>query len=228
MSDNAQIDEHSSAVSEPINGWENERDTERAKVNVRWFAIIILLAVLEWIRRHDDSVAKEISNTVAYGIAAAAFGMTIIESLYLWSSKTLVIYPGVKYITVFGDMSFITLLIHYTGFTQSPFFYVYFIFLISNCLRYGLLMSLYVAGLFNILYVIVLGTAPEAYVKPSVLGGEGIKIIAFWAVAFYGGTVSARIRRQASQIHVYEETIYDLRSRLSDLLVNNSNEEINS
>ena len=43
------------------------------------------------------------------------------------------------------------------------------------------------------------------------LGGEGLKILAFWAVAIYGGAISGRLRRQAQQLRVYEETIRELR-----------------
>lgn len=197
-------------------GWENERDTERAKVNARWFAIVVLFVALQWIRRHTTAYAGvHMSDRLAYGITAAALIMTTLEALYLWKPGRETIPRWFKYATVFGDMAFISVLIYYTGFTQSPFFFVYFVFLISNCLRYGLLMSLFVAAVFNVLYVVVLGLAPPGAVHPSVLGGEGLKIIAFWAVALYGGAVSARLRRQANQLRVYEETIFDLRTRLA-------------
>ena len=71
-------------------------------------------------------------------------------------------------------MGFISVLITLTGYTHSPFFFIYFVFLISNCLRYGLLMSLFVAATFNVLYVFVLGFAPASERLPSVLGGEGL------------------------------------------------------
>ena len=195
-------------------GWESERDTERAKVNVRWFAILLLLAILLWIRRHDRDVAASVSPTLALVIAVGAVLMTVAEALYLWRPGITRISHGVKYLTVFGDMVFISVLIYYTGFTRSPFFYIYFVFLISNCLRYGLLMSVFVAATMNVLYVVVLGLAPPHLRAPSVLGGEGLKILAFWAVALYGGSVSARIRRQTNQLRVYEETILELRSQL--------------
>jgi len=196
-------------------GWESDRDTERAKLNVRWFAIVLLLGLLLWIRRHDTSVSARVSPALAGGIAIAAVVMTALEALYLWRPGVTGIPHGFKYLTVCGDMVFISVLIYYTGFTQSPFFYVYFVFLISNCLRYGLLMSLFVAAVMNGLYATVLGLAPPGSVKPSVLGGEGLKILAFWAVALYGGSVSARLRRQANQLHVYEETIAELRAELA-------------
>ena len=190
-------------------GWENERDTERAKVNARWFAIGLLLLVVLWIRRTDATV--QIPNTTLFSMAAVAIGTTLLEAAYLWSPNRIRVPRGFKYATVLADMAFITALIPYTGYTRSPFFFVYFVFLISNCLRYGLLMSLYVAAAFNVFYVLAIGTAPLAQRLPSVLGGEGVKIVAFWAVALYGGSISARLRRQANQLRVYEETIMELR-----------------
>jgi hypothetical protein len=201
-------------------GWESERDTERAKVTARWFAILLLLGALLWIRHQDTRVT--ITNQVAFGIAGAAIAMTAIEAFYLWHPGVTQIPRWLKYVTVSGDMVFISVLIYYTGFTRSPFFFVYFVFLISNCLRYGLLMSLFVAASFNVLYSIVLGLAPPEQRLPSVLGGEGIKIAAFWAVALYGGAVSARLRRQANQLRVYEETILELRSRLGSATASGS------
>ncbi len=207
-------------------GWESERDTERAKVNVRWFAVILLFGALMWIRRQGIP-SIEMPAIVAYGVAGAALLMTAAEALYLWSPGRTEIPRWLKYVTVFGDMLFISVLIYYTGFTQSPFFFVYFVFLISNCLRYGLVMSLFVAAIFNVLYVIVLGLAPPEARHPSVLGGEGLKIIAFWAVSLYGGSVSARLRRQANQLRVYEETILELRADRRDHALQVSSESTN-
>ena len=195
-----------------MDGWENERDTERAKVSARWFAIGLLPFALLWIRRSDPNV--QITSMMVLCFALAAVALTTLEALYLWLPRRTAIPRWLKYVTVFGDMVYISVLIHYTGNTQSPFFFVYFVFLISNCLRYGLMMSLYVALMFNILYVITLGVAPPNAVHSSVLGGEGLKIVAFWLVALYGGTISARLRRQANQLRVYEETIRELRSHL--------------
>ena len=96
-----------------------------------------------------------------------------LEAAYLWRPNVTEIPRWLKYVTVLGDMAFVSALIYYTGLAQSPFFFVYFVILISNCLRYGLLMSLYVALLFNVMYVVVLGLAPSGAVQPSVLGGEG-------------------------------------------------------
>lgn len=204
-------------LGDVMEGWESERDSERAKVTARWFAIVVLLAALFWIRGHDPVVAAHVSRLTAWELALAGTLMTLAEAIYLWKPGRVQIPRWLKYVTVFGDMVFISVLISLTGYTRSPFFFVYFVFLISNCLRYGLLMSLFVAGLFNILYVFVLGFAPESERQASVLGGEGLKIVAFWAVALYGGAISARIRRQGNQLRVYEETIREQRVHLAQL-----------
>jgi hypothetical protein len=192
-------------------GWENERDTERAKINIRGMAIVLLLCAALWIRAQSPRV--HLSNMALAGIVGAAALMTVLEAVYLWSPGRVRIPRGFKYVTVFGDMAFVSLLIYDTGGAQSPFFFVYFVFLISNCLRYGLLMSLFIALTVNVLYVVVLGLAGPDARTASVLGGEGLKILAFWVTAFYGGSVSSRLRRQATQLRVYEETILELRAQ---------------
>lgn len=191
-------------------GWESERDTERAKISIRVMAIVILLATAFWLRRNDAQTT--ISNTLLLGLALSAIVMTVAEAWFLYRPGCETIPRWFKYVTVTGDMAFVSILIFDTGASRSPFFFVYFVFLISNCLRYGLRMSLFVALLFNILYATVLGLTPVA--QASVQGGEGLKFLAFWMTAFYGGSVSERFRRQANQLRVYEETLLELRARL--------------
>src|SRR5262245_27272237 len=93
-----------------LSGWESERDTERAKVNVRWFAIALLLAVLLWMRRHDPVIRAQVSPTLAWGLAVLALLGTALEALYLWKPNRTEIPRWFKYVTVFGDMAFISVL----------------------------------------------------------------------------------------------------------------------
>jgi hypothetical protein len=204
------------AVLPASQGWENELTTERAKTTVRWFAIPLLFAVAVWMRRTDPAIKATLTDSVLYIAAGVAVLMTAVESAIFWQPGRTRIPDAAKYLTVTGDMAIISALIYYTGWAQSPFFFVYFVFLISNCLRYGLLMSVFVAAVFNVMYVGTLGLAPPGEVKPSVLGGEGLKILSFWGVALYGGAISARLRRQANQLRVYEETILELRAKLRE------------
>jgi len=188
-------------------GIESECETERSKTIARWFAIFILAGLLQWQRAQG---VIPMSAATFWSLAGAAILLNLTHSLYLFRIQNC---PWIyKYITVGLDLAFITIIIFFSGFNESPFFYVYFILLVSNCIRYGLVMSLYIAVMVNVLYVIVLSLAPP--LRPTVLGGEGIKILAFWGVALYGGAVAARIRRQAFEIAAYEETIAELKETL--------------
>lgn len=184
-------------------GIETECQTERSKAIARWFMLAALAPLL--LRLTDHRTAW-----VVVGIAAA---VCLAHTVYLFRIREC--HPGYKYLTVGLDLALLTVGIYLTGGSQSPFFFVYFLVLVSNCIRYGLLMSLYIAALVNVLYVGALLALPP--MLPSVVGGEGLKILAFWAVALYGGAVSARIRRQAYEVASYEETIGELRARVAEL-----------
>jgi hypothetical protein len=193
-------------------GLESECETERSKTIARWFGIVLLAGLLSWERRH---AATDITDTVYYGIVGGISAVNLAHTLYLFRAKVCPVFY--KYISVGLDLVFLTVTIRFTGFNQSPFFYVYFVILVSNCIRYGLLMSLYIAVLVNIFYAVTLALAPPDQMQPTVLGGEGLKILVFWGVALYGGAVAARIRRQAFEIAAYEDTIAELRNELHAL-----------
>ena len=186
---------------------ETERDTERSKAIARWFAIAILAGFLYWQR----GTYPELRPEVMWGIIVGSAGINALHSVFLFTVKQCP--PFYKYVTVGLDLLVLSMTIRYTGFNQSPFFYTYFLVLVSNCIRYGLLMSLYVACVVNVMYAVTLSLGP--HMQSTVLGGEGLKILGFWTVALYGGGVAARIRRQVNVIESYEETIAELRTRLA-------------
>ena len=70
------------------------------------------------------------------------------------------------------DLAVITFLVAVTGGSASPFYYVYFIVLVSNSIRYGMAMAVFVALAFNITYVVVLLVRPVG----GDLTAEGVKI----------------------------------------------------
>ncbi|HVF10496.1 MAG TPA: hypothetical protein VNA16_06825, partial [Abditibacteriaceae bacterium] len=188
-------------------GLESELQTERSKTAARWFVIAIMAMV---VYRQQQQGVLVMPLRVFFFLLGSTVVINLAHSFYLLRARAC--SPLYKYLSVGLDLLFVTFTIRYTGFNQSPFFYIYFLILVSNCIRYGLVMSLYIGLLVNVLYVIVLSFAPE--LRPTVLGGEGLKILAFWGVALYGGAVSARMRRQSFEIADYEETIFDLREAL--------------
>ena len=187
-------------------GFQSEREIESSKTLIRWIAIVLLALV-------GRSVFEPAAFDAFWAIVGGACAVNIFHTFYL--ARVDPIPPAYKYLSVAADLGFLSAAILVTGHSQSPFFFLYFVILISNCLRYGLLMSLYVAVVVNLLYVGILSVDPR--VEPSVVGGEGLKILAFWSVALYGGVVSSRIQRQAHVLASYEDTIAELRAELKRL-----------
>lgn len=200
-------------------GIESECQTERSKTIARWCGIFIL-AVLVYQQQVKGIVT--LSRPGFLLLLGAALLINLFHSFYLFRAGAC--SPFYKYISVGLDLVLLTFLIGDSGLNQSPYFFVYFIILVSNCIRYGLVMSLYIAVWVNVLYPIALSLGPHQ-LQPSVVGGEGLKLLAFWGVALYGGAVSARIRRQVYEIAAYEDTIAELRAALQKRVTPAYNDE---
>lgn len=195
-------------IQSAMPGIESECQTERSKAVARWFAIAAL-AVLAHRQRLDGVITMPFSLFAA--LLGCAVGVNLFHSLYLLRAPACSRFY--KYISVGLDLVGLTVLIAYSGRNESPYFYVYFVILVSNCIRYGLVMSLYIAVGVNLLYPLALSAGPHQ-LRSTVVGGEGLKLLAFWGVALYGGAVSARIRRHLYEMAAYEETIAELRAAL--------------
>jgi len=118
-----------------------------------------------------------------------------------------------KYLTTATDLWLISALVLFTGGSGSVFYYSYFIVLVSNGIRYGMAMALYVATVYNVGYVGVLLLAPP----PERLTVEAVKILTFWGIALYAGYLAMRFQRQSRILESYEETIAGLRAELTTL-----------
>src|SRR2546423_337838 len=114
-------------------GLESELEIERAKTVARWFGIFIIAGL--WYRESGLTRALEI-------IIGAAALVNLFHTVYL--ARAADIPPSYKYLTVGLDLIFLTFAIRWTGSSRSPLFYVYFLILVSNCIRYGLLMSIFI------------------------------------------------------------------------------------
>ncbi len=101
----------------------------------------------------------------------------------------------------------------FTGGSESVFYYAYFIVLVSNGIRYGMAMALYVATIYNLAYVGVLLLVPPA----ARLTVEAVKILTFWGIALYAGYLAMRFQRQTRILQSYEETIAGLRAELASI-----------
>jgi hypothetical protein len=191
-------------------GADDEQRTEQSKVTIRWIVVTVALAAVAYMRRTgtvDTPWAVIIALTTAITALNLGFSLVLRRGAVL---------PGgnlrwLRYVTTGSDLVMISVLVAYSGGSASPFYYVYFIVLVSNAVRYGMAMAIFVAIGYNVAYVAVLLARPVAD-----LTSEGAKILAFWGVAFYAGYLAARFQRQTRVLQAYEETILSLRARLGE------------
>lgn len=182
---------------------DDERRIEQSKVVVRWLFVGILFATALYLR---SSGAVAISLPVLVGLAAAAAVANASFSIILRRGAPV----WLRYVTTTTDLALASALIGASGGSASPFYYAYFIVLVSNSIRYGMRMAVFVAIVFNVAYVAILTVQPP----PGDLTPEGVRILAFWGVALYAGYLATRFQRQARILEAYEETISTLRERL--------------
>ncbi len=182
---------------------DDERRIEQSKVTVRWIVVVVAFTAAAYLRRHE---AIGTSWTVIFGLTAGVAVSNLIFAAILRRGAP----RWLRYATMGIDLLFTSLLVGYSGGGTSPFYYVYFIILVSNSIRYGMSMAVFVALVFNVAYVSVLLVHPIGGDLPN----EGVKILTFWGVALYAGYLATRFQRQARILQAYEETIADLRTRL--------------
>ncbi len=173
---------------------------------VRWLVAATLLAAVTYLKRQGD-VTIPWSTTFALTAAVAVFNL-----VYTWVLRRGV-PPWLKYVTTGMDLALISALLLFTGGSGSVFYYSYFIVLVSNGIRYGMAMALYVATVYNLAYVGVLLLAPSS----DRLTVEAVKILTFWGIALYAGYLAMRFQRQSRILQSYEETIAGLRAEVATL-----------
>ncbi|MGH2489349.1 MAG: hypothetical protein ACRDFR_07015 [Candidatus Limnocylindria bacterium] len=171
---------------------------------MRWIVAAALFGAVAYLKR-AGSVAIPWSTVLALTLVVVAL------NLAYWSILRRSAPRWLKYVTTATDLGLISLLVLFTGGGGSVFYVAYFIVLVSNSIRYGMGMALYVATVYNLTYVAVLSFVPPS----GDLTTEAVKILAFWGVALYAGYLAMRFQRYARILESYEETIARLRSELS-------------
>lgn len=183
-----------------------EQQIERSKVVVRWIVLAALLGVVTYLKRQG---AVPISWAMVLTLTAAV----AILNLVYWRILQTAAPRWLKYVTTGTDLALVSVLVLSTGGSGSVFYVVYFVILVSNSIRYGMGLALYVATAYNVAYVAVLVLQPPS----SDLTTEAVKILAFWGVALYAGYLAMRFQRYTRILESYEETIAGLRAELASL-----------
>lgn len=180
-----------------------EQQIERSKVVVRWIVAATLFGAVAYLKRTG-------SLTIPWSTVVALTAAVAVLNLIYWSILRRGAPRWLKYVTTATDLALISILVLFTGGTGSAFHVAYYIVLVSNSIRYGMGMALYVAIVYNLTYAATLAFAPPA----GDLTTEAVKILAFWGVALYAGYLAMRFQRYARILESYEETIVRLRAEL--------------
>lgn len=183
-----------------------EQQIERSKVVVRWIVAGVLFATVSYLKRQGLVTTPW---SVVVGLTAGVAALNIIYWTILRSAAP----RWLKYLTTGTDLVLISLLLLFTGGSASVFYVAYFVVLVSNSIRYGMGMAVYVSIMYNVAFVMVLLLKPPA----TDLTIEAVRILAFWGVALYAGYLASRFQRQARILESYEETIARLRAELATM-----------
>lgn len=183
-----------------------EQQIERSKVVVRWIIAATLLAGVVYLKRQD-------AVPIGWPSIWLLTGAVAVLNLLYWGLLRRSAPNWLKYLTTGTDLALISFLVGTTGGSASVFYVAYFVVLVSNSIRYGMGMALYVATVYNVAYVIILVVHPPG----NDLTVEAVKILAFWGVALYAGYLAMRFQRQTRVLESYEETIARLRAEIAAL-----------
>ena len=183
-----------------------EQQIERSKVVVRWIVGVALFVGVAYLKDKGQL-------PLSWGTVLGLTGALAVLNLTYWGILRTGAPRWLKYVTTATDLVLISILVFFTGGAASVFYFTYFIVLVSNSIRYGMGLAIYVATVFNLAYVAVLSWQPPG----NDLTVEAVKILTFWGVALYAGYLAMRSQRQARIMEGYEETIARLHAELAAL-----------
>ena len=183
-----------------------EQQIERSKVMVRWIVGAALFASVLYLKSRGQL-------PVPWPTVLALTAALVVLNLIYWRILGRAAPRWLKYVTTATDLVLISVLVFFTGGVASVFYFAYFIVLVSNSIRYGMGLAIYVATVFNLAYVAVVYWQPPG----NDLTVEAVKILTFWGVALYAGYLAMRFQRQTRILEGYEETIARLRAEAATL-----------
>ncbi len=178
-----------------------EQQIERSKIVARWIIAAALFIGVAYLKRQGEI-------PIPWGVVLVLTVVVASLNLLFWAILRRSAPRWLKYVTTGIDLGLLSVLVGSTGGSASVFYFAYFLVLVSNSIRYGMGMALYVATMYNLAYVAVLVAHPPS----GTLTVEAVKILTFWGVALYAGYLAMRFQRQTRILTAYEETIARLRA----------------
>ncbi len=185
---------------------------ETSKAGVRWFLVAGIGIYLGWIlsSQGGDSGVRSTLNLLYVGsLLSVTISLNLILHLFLLkrSRGHHGIGSWIKYVTMIYDLCMVTFLLLPTGGKDSMFFFVYFIIILSNGIRYGMRLSVIALSVFNLLYVLALVFQfyPDLVIPD--FQREALKVIGVWFVGIYTGYLSRRFEVLQNEVEHYRKLI---------------------
>lgn len=183
---------------------------ELNKVNVRWALLILVSCYLisqYFLLIEDDSGQRNISRLFyILNLSAAVLILNMIYNFYLFSvrKKSGLIHSSLKYISMIFDLSVITLLLIPTGGSESMFFILYIVVLLSNGMRYGMRLAMTGVLSFNVMYFIMLFYLNYPRTEIQEFQREILKVTGIWIVGLYIGYLARRFEMLHEEVDKYK------------------------
>jgi two-component system, NtrC family, sensor histidine kinase PilS len=183
----------------------------------RAVVVTILLGATVLVQLKDTHFFRYSSLHYFYILIAITYSLTLVYSLLLPRVRNLRVFA---YVQIFGDVFFVTLLIYFTGGSESIFSWVYILSIFSASIILYRRGGLILASAASILYGTILDLEFYSVIRPmgshiAAAGGYqssyvlyliAVNMTAFYLVAFLSAYLSEQVRRKEEEL---KETLVD-------------------
>ncbi len=185
---------------------------EKNKAGVRWLLFFIIVPYLSFllITGRSGEIGHEYIFNWYYIISLAVFVAVvnlIVTLLLMRAKKNSYLHPSVKYYTMIADFFAVAMVMVPTGGSDSMFFVINYIVIVSNGLRYGLRISILGTIVMNLFYICII--AFQYFPDQEIVGvqKEFLKLGGFWLVGIYTGYLSLRFEVLRGEVEHYQKLL---------------------
>ncbi|MBE7437717.1 MAG: hypothetical protein HS115_04610 [Spirochaetales bacterium] len=205
-----------------VHGPHWELKNEKNKNHIRWLLICLVaiyLGYLEYSGRAHEVGPAHLLSWQGIGLlflTGAVFSAATSILLGRAEKVSRPIPEWLKYITMLFDMALITAVLVPTGGSHSLLFFLYFIVVVSNAMRYGMRLALVGVFAFNLMYTLML--LYQHYPSTEITGfaAEILKVAAVWLVGIYAGYLARRFEHLRGEVDRYKELVRVLMDRAGE------------
>jgi len=183
------------------------------KVNVRWTILIFTLPYLyaQFFSRYSSAFDYFRDSKFIYITILSFFTvfLNLIYNIFLVqkNKRAKSLHPSLKYISMIFDLSIVTFLLFPTGGSESMFFILYIVVLLSNGMRYGMRLAVVGILVFNTFYLVMLFIQFYPETEISVLDREILKVLGVWIVGLYIGYLARRFQALSGEVEKYKHLL---------------------